>query len=778
MVPKCGWDDRRTINAAVQLASRASSSEKTVGISVEDALMRDCYRRIASTTALVMALCPVVALAQMVDAGPTKVDDATSGDIVVTAQRREQSLQDTPVAVTALNPAMLEARSITDVIKIASNTPGLYISQGTASPNTLQIGMRGALEQNGGTITSESPVAIYIDDVYQSRLSAANYDLADIVRVEVLRGPQGTLYGRNSMTGAIKLITRQPNGDTWFNSDISYARFEEAKAKVSIGAPITRNLALAASGFYDNRDQGWQYNTTLGKDVSKFRRYGGQLALGLTDVDGLDAVLTGRYINSTSDGQHFLPMNENFGAPPPGQSPYDAAGGFYETRTPRDGIGDAEMYSVSLNVGYKLADGIKIRSISAYQHLKDHWALDFAGGTTKFLNPFTFSTDVGNTAGVGFFRDSFGKQHQFTQELQLLGSTMDDRLNYIFGFFYFDEKAKQNTGPGDIYLGFPSVPSDIDLTSRSYAGYGQIDYKLLDSLTASVGLRYTSDKKTFLGHTPNAFGSLVELRYGVKSKVWTPKFNLQWDIARNAMVYGTVAKGYRAGGFNSLNTGDTLGYGVPYAPESVWSYELGAKLDMLDRKLTMNVAAYHEQLKDLQTLAFGALPGTFLFQNAAKAKVEGVEVEATARPASWINLFGNVTYTYDKYQKLRPDSQAAQSGATRLPLISRWQYQAGGTVTAPLGDAGSVDFSGDYAYRSSYNSVVTLSEASRNPAIGRANAAITYKAPEDRFEIYAQASNVFNSKDAATSAEFVTGVFGYKIPLEPRVWRLGFRYKM
>jgi len=149
------------------------------------------------------------------DASPvTSIDQAatTNGDIVVTAQRREQSLDKTPIAVSAFSTAMLQDRVVTQLNDLTANVPGLKILPVTASPNAIQISMRGAFEQNGGSITSESPVAIYIDDVYQSRLSGANYDLADIVRVEVLRGPQGTLYGRNSMTGAIKLITRQPDG--------------------------------------------------------------------------------------------------------------------------------------------------------------------------------------------------------------------------------------------------------------------------------------------------------------------------------------------------------------------------------------------------------------------------------------------------------------------------------------------------------------------------------------------------------------------------------------
>lgn len=693
--------------------------------------------------------------------GQSSADDARGvGDIVVTAQRREQNLQDTPIAISAFSEEMLEARGVTDVINIAASTPGLYISQGTASPSTLQIAMRGALEQNGGTITSESPVAIYIDDVYQSRLSAANYDLADIERVEVLRGPQGTLYGRNSMTGAIKLITRQPNGNHWLNMDVSYARFQEVRAKVSGGAPLTGNLALAASAFYDNRDEGWQYNETLDKDVSKFRRYGAQLALGLTNIDGLEAVVTGRYIKSDSDGQHFLPIDIT--------SPtFEPALPFYHTRTPREANGDNEQYSVSLKLGYEIGN-LTLRSITAYQHMEENWALDFAGG-------YVFPNGA---IDVGFFRNSDGEQRQFTQEFQLLGKLLDNRLNFILGAFFFDEKASQATR-GDLLppFGASFLPASLDTRSKSTAFYGQVDYEIVPRLTASVGLRYTHDTKSFEGTTQNFFlPELVDVASSIKANVWTPKFNLQWEFGDGGMVYATVAKGYRAAGFNSLVIADPVNYGAPYRPEFAWSYEVGLKLDAFDRLLRMNVAAYHQELSDLQTLA-DAGGGSFIIQNAAKAQVRGVELEATLNPVRGVSLFGNLTYTDDKYKELDPSTQAAIAGADRLPLISRWQYQVGGTIDIPLGE-GALVLAADYNHRSPYFSLVNLAPSSRQKSIGRANGSITYKAPGDKFEVYAQATNLFDSKDWFASAEFIPGVFGYKIPLEPLVWRVGFRYKM
>ena len=683
-------------------------------------------------------------------------------DIVVTAQRRRENLEKTPIAVTALTSAMLQQRGVVKLENIASSTPSLNISPVTASPNAIMISMRGALEQNGGTITSESPVAIYIDDVYQSRLSAANFDLADISRIEVLRGPQGTLYGRNSMTGAIKLITRQPDGSKWYDGDISYATFEEVKAKASIGVPLGDHLALAASGFYDNRNKGWEYDEVTNRRVGVFKRYGGQVSLGIYDVPGLEAVLTGRYSAGLSDGQYYIPMNLTTGG--------NASGGFYNTRTPRQPDGDTRQKSVSLHLGYDIG-GVKLRSITAYQHLSDYWALDFSGG---YDSPFT------GTTIAGFFRSSDGKQHQFTQELQALGTAFDGRMNWIVGAFYYDEKAQQSFLHDDLAAFFLTYgPSSFRTTSTSLAGYAQADYKVFDHLTASAGIRFTRDRKRFDGLSPSAPGlaaPLVASAFRTNANVWTPKFNLQWDISPTAMVYGTVSRGYRAGGFNSLVIADPAHFGYPYKPESVWSYEAGFKIQPFNRRARLNVAAYTENLSDLQTLR-DAGGGSFITENAAESRIWGVEWEASVNPVRGLSFYFSGAYTGDKYTKLDPATQAAQLGVKHLAMVSRWQYQLGGSYDMPLGNIGSLSLAADYNYRGPFFTQPALYAQSKVRASEITNGSITYKTPEDKMELYVQATNLFNIKRYNSALVFIPGVFGELYPIEPRVVRAGFRFK-
>ncbi|MBT0669769.1 TonB-dependent receptor [Novosphingobium profundi] len=708
------------------------------------------------------ALCtPGIAAAQA-SSSSTQAADQNGGDIIVTAQRRETTLQDTPVAISAFTASMLQDRGVVKMENIAAQTPGLNIQPVTASPNAVQISMRGAFEQNGGTSTSESPVAIYIDDVYQSRLSAANYDLADIERVEVLRGPQGTLYGRNSMTGAIKLVTRQPDGSTWFNTDLSYASYQETKIKGSVGMALTDHIALAASGFYDHRDKGWMYDATLDKRVGTFTRYGGQIALGIYDVPNLEASVTGRTSASLSDGQYYVPVDVTNGG--------GASSGFYTSNTPREADGDTRQKSLSGHLGYDFGS-VKVRSITAYQHLTDNWAMDFSGG---YDDPYSGQTIA------GFYRSSTARQHQFSEELQALGSALDDRLNWIVGGFYFKEKSEQTFNDELAAYGLSYQPSRFDQDSESLAGYAQVDYKLLDKLTATVGLRFSHDDKNFLGLSPNGAGTdadLVASTASVKANVWTPRFNLQYDFTPDIMAYATVSKGYRAGGFNSLVVADPTNYGSAYKPETVWSYEGGLKLQGFDRKAHLNIAAYYEDLKDLQTLAdIGG--GSFITQNAAGARIWGIEWEAGVTPAKGLSLFASGAYTNDKYTELAETSQAYLLGAERLPLISRWQWQAGGSYELGLGEsAGSLVFAGDVNHRDEYYGQVANYAASLVPGYTRANASVTWKNPSDKLEVYLQATNVTNAKDYASALVFIAGVFGNTYPQEPRIVRGGFRYK-
>jgi iron complex outermembrane receptor protein len=251
---------------------------------------------------------------------------------------------------------------------------------------------------------------------------------------------------------------------------------------------------------------------------------------------------------------------------------------------------------------------------------------------------------------------------------------------------------------------------------------------------------------------------------------------VQYDFSDAVMAYVTASKGYRAAGFNSLVLADPVNFGAPYKPEFAKSYEVGLKVDAFERKLRLNAAAYLEKLTDLQTLALVS-NGGFITQNAAASEIKGLELEATLVPISGLTLFASFTYMDGKYTKLDAGAVALTSGATDLPLVSKTQTQIGGTYKFGLPNSGKLAFSADYGRRSKYQVTAALDPFSISNPGGRANASVTYTSPSSKMDLFLAATNVTDAKTYYNDIDFIPGVFGYKAALEPRVWRVGIRYR-
>jgi len=710
----------------------------------------------AAVSAILAGVTP--ALAQE---NPTTVED-----LVVTAQRREQKLQDAPVAVSALAPKALDQLQITKVETLGAAVPSLYVSQISASPSTIQVALRGALDQTGGMITSEPPVGIYVDDVYQARLSVANLDLADVTRVEVLRGPQGTLYGRNSMTGALKYVTRQPGDAAGGSLEASWGDYGLQRYKASAGGAITDHVGATVSALFSERD-GWQQNTALNKKVGARRDAGVRLALGLIDTGPFSATVSAAYARTDTDGQHFSPLD------PVTLKPL-AGGDFGSTRSPLNTDTKTEQKSLALHLGYDLG-AVQLKSITAYQRLDDRWTLDFSGGLV-----------AGAGLVAGFLRGSQTEQEQSSQEFQALGESFDSRLQWIGGLFWFKETGSQvlsDTIGAGIYGSYavPLLPTTIHATSESVAAYGQLEWRFTDRLKGSAGLRWTKDEKTIAGTIQNGLAaypaSLTSRSNEGEWKVWTPKFNLQYDVSDDVMVYGTIAKGYRAGGFVALSIAEPSIFTKAYDPETVWSYEAGAKIEAFEHRARLNLAAYVEQLKDLQQNVISN--GSILTQNAAEARIAGLELEAAATPVKGLDLFASLALTDAEYEKLDPSTAAAQAGAKTLPLVSKVQAQVGGTwrIEPEMLKGGAIIVSADYSHRGPRYAEATNAEAGRIGAVDRVNAGVAWESPSAAWRVFVQGRNVLDAKDYVSGAVFIPGLIVYRLADEPAMWSAGVKVK-
>lgn len=710
---------------------------------------------------------------QAVNAGAGPASDAPD-EIVVTAQRRTERLQDTPVAVTALSPKLLETRQITEVRDLGRSVPNLLLLPLTGSRSSVQLSLRGGSEQAGGLVTSEPPVAFYVDDVYRGRLAAANLQFNDIARIEVLRGPQGTLYGRNAFSGAVKIVTRSPLTDRWADASALYGRFDELRLAASAGRPIAENAGASLSMLFRDRD-GYIDNLALGRKVGRERNFAVRGKVEVKPIETVAGVLSISYTRDRNDGSaNLVPITTRVPLPTRAANFITTddvipLGGRYVSLSPVPPSGRTDQFAASLDLRLDLGLAT-LRSISAYIDTRDGFRFDLSGGRAL--------------PGGGFYsssldRTSDAETNQFSQELQLLGKAFDNRLNWIAGVYYFQENSLQILD--DKLTITPTfvltlLPTAIDTKTRSYAAFAQGSFEIADGLSLTAGIRYSHDRKRLIGSIQNRlpFGpgpaiALTEVRLRPSFGSWTPKLGIDYKPNDNLLLYVSASRGFKAGGFNGLAVANPAVFSVVYQPQTVWTYEAGAKLTAFDRRATANLAVFRNEFEGLQqTSQIG--PGSFAVENVGSGRLDGLELELSANPVRGLNLFFNLALNDDKYTELNPLADAARFGAKRLPLTSRWSYQAGGFYeTAPFAGNGlKLRLSANYAARGSYFSVVN--NLLRTEGYGLLDASIALAENEDRWSLTLGGRNLTDKLYYTTAATADAIAVG-----EPRSWTIAFR---
>lgn len=691
---------------------------------------------------------------------PTAATTDDTGEIIVTAQRRAEPLQTTPVAVTALGQAQLETQQILRTDDLAKSVPNLTILPLTASPSSFQISLRGGTEQAGAIVTSEPAVAVYVDDVYRGRISGSNLELNDIERVEVLRGPQGTLYGRNAYSGAIKVITRKPGPDSWFDASIGGGRFNAVRAQVAVGGPISDGIGASIAALYREQD-GYIRNIAVQRWTGREAAFAGRATLNFFGEGPFKATASLAYTRDRNDGYNAIPVTYPAGAPILGDRTVSAAGCFYCNQTPVVGRGENEQIAATLNLSYALSDTATLRSITAYVRTDDVFRWDLSGGTR---------TPTGFAAT--FVRNSRARSSQFSQELQLAGEAADGRLDYLAGLFYFSEDSLQTLN--DVSNGFALLPTTLDTRTSSVAAFAQASFKITEALGVTAGVRYTEDKKRLNGSIQSGFAppiTLVPVARRDTFGAWTPKFGIDYTASRNVFVYASISRGYKAGGYNGLAVGNPLVLSAAYGPQTVWAYEAGVKLTSDDRRSRVNISVFQNELKGLQQTATIA-PFSFATQNVGDARLNGVEVEASTQPVRGLTLFGNIGYMDDKYRRLIPGSQAAQANARRLPLVPHWTWQLGASYESqPIGNTGmKLKTAASFRQTSSFFS--SVDNVSLTGAYGRLDGSIGVATDDDRWELTASGRNILSDRTYVSVFNF-----GAATPARPAEWLLTLRYR-
>jgi len=670
----------------------------------------------------------VSALALIAGTVPAFAQDAPASaegrleEIVVTAQRKEENLQRVPVAVTALSSAALDNARILNVNNLSGYAPNVQITnQGLSSIPTVQIrGISSGVSDNA----VDPKIGIYLDGVYIGRTVGAVFDLADLQRVEVLRGPQGTLFGRNSTGGAISLVSAAPSGKLGIKQQLSYGNGDALRSRTIIDLPALGPLKLKFSYLHDEI-RGDTRNLAGGRtlDFSQVLPSFGTIKyadrLGSKNVDAFQIAAR---INATDDltidYRYDHTDSRNVGRAvqllgPPGGSTGALSGGILAFQGLTGGItnlGKSQLDAVAnstsvepvtvsghnLTLEWKVADVLTVKSITGYRkfHQKPNiYDLGATGGLRFSLAQLGALLggnvpgilDPGNQPGAN---DSFftlmtartTKQHQFSQEVQFLFNW--DRFDLTSGVFYFHERS-----PATNYLGifFPVAngvvkPTPFDAlfgsgitstiaTNDSMAGYGQLTFHATDRLDLTFGGRYTiDDRATNLIAVTSGSGSGVVP--GRTYKTSYTRFNytgiVSYKVTPDTLAYAKIATGYVAGGLLSA---------IPYKPESLTSYEAGLKSQLFGNKLRANFAAFYSDYKDLQVQTFTG--GVQRFENAGKARIWGLEGEFEAVPVEGLNLVANFGYTNFKYREYLQGGVNVAS-IVRPIYTPKWNVRLGG----------------------------------------------------------------------------------------------------
>ena len=573
-------------------------------------------------------------------------DDAALQEIVVTAQKRSENLQDTPVAVAALTGEALEQLNLVNVASIATQSPSLAYSE---AGGEAQIYVRG-IGSNIFSIGVDQSVATHIDGVYVGRANMGLTQFLDVERVEILRGPQGTLYGRNATGGAINVISRQPTDTLEGQASLLLGSFDRREARAAISGPLgggwSARLAVRGAkddGYTEDLDPRGsnKIDDTDLKAVRGTLRWKGE---------ALTATFAADYSEFSNGNTSIFPIDDvglaqSFGAV--------ATGDIHKTRNNTPSFHDWQTGGVTATLDWKLNDALTLTSVTGYRE----WDSDFLFNTDGTEIEVTRSTFVYSSS-------------QVSEELRLAGE--HDWGNWLVGAYYLDED--KFGGLGLVRAGFtpPTVQAArsfdflADGSGQASALFGQATYRLGAQWSATAGVRYSEEKKddlltsvTLLPDTellglfsprPIPAATAAGTRnVSRKWTAWTPKFGLEWRPAEGQLYYLSYSKGFKSGGFNDLSV-----INPPFDPEYGKSFELGAKTEWLDRRLRLNASAFHYDYTDLQVSVFASLGNvtTTFTTNAAEATVQGLELELQAKPARNLELAAALSYldaTYDSF---------------------------------------------------------------------------------------------------------------------------------
>ena len=679
--------------------------------------MRSAFAAGATLVAVpAFAQVPAPAAAQTPAAPESAEQEGRLADIVVTAQRRSENLQDVPIAVTAIDATTLEAKGIDSTTDLGSVTPGLTYTTvvGSALPRIRGIGTAISLGGN------ENPVATYVDGVYIASAAASVLSFNNIEQIAVLKGPQGTLFGRNATGGLIQVTTRDPRANPEMQASLTYGNLDTIGGNLYVTGGLTGGLSADLAVYYNDQRDGFGRNLTTGSEVNKARDFAVRSKWKLELGPDTTVRLAGDYSDGRAVAPAFRPLYDSL---PISGVPF--TGGEFDIENDIDPQVTREQGGISLNVAHDFG-GVDLVSITAWRKGNFRAIFDI-----DKLPVFISRSDLSET------------QRQFSQEVQLLSSASSP-FRWVLGAYYFSSTGAYAP------LVIDNVPNDIIIRSEqktaSVAVFGQASYDLTDRTGLTLGLRYTSENKDYVatGRVVLASGTVVNnptVTGELDASKLTWRAAIDHRIDDNVLIYLSYNRGFKSGGFNpqrfQLPT-------APFEPEVLDAVEVGVKTDLLERRVRLNGAAFYYDYKNIQINSFQA--GISTIYNAASAKLYGLDLDATAIASRNLSFTLGLSLLHHRYGDFPgavistpavPNGTIIRGGnmittgnaqGNRLSLTPDWTVNVGVDYVIPL-SSGEIRLSANYFHSDGWR-------AEADNRIGQGpydlvNAAATWKVGDD-----------------------------------------------